>query len=79
MIIDLQKQKKKNKKVIDKFKDELGGKIMVKFCALRAKAYAYKLDDDTEDKKLKEQRSVLSKGKSYLKTTLILCLKMKYY
>ena len=52
---------------------------MVKFCALRAKAYAYKLDDDTEDKKLKEQTSVLSKGKSYLKTMLILCLKMKYY
>ena len=78
MIIDLQKQQK-NKKVIGKFKDELGGKIIVKFCALRAKAYAYKLHDDTEDRKLKEQRSVLSKGKSYLKTTLILCLKMKYY
>ena len=38
----------KNKKVIGKFKDELGGKIMTEFCALRAKAYAYKLDDDTE-------------------------------
>ena len=78
MIIDLQKQQK-NKKVIGKFKDELGGKIIVKFCALRAKAYAYKLDDDTENKKLKEQRSALSKEKSYLKTMLILCLKMKYY
>ena len=31
----------KNKKLIDKFKDELGGKIMTGFCALRAKAYAY--------------------------------------
>ena len=31
-----------NKKVIGKFKDELGGKIMREFCALRTKAYAYK-------------------------------------
>ena len=41
----------KNKKVIGLFKDELGGKSIVEFCALRAKAYAYKLDDDTEMKK----------------------------
>ena len=38
----------KNKKVIGIFKGELGGKIMIEFCALRAKAYAYKLDDDTK-------------------------------
>ena len=43
----------KNKKVIGMFKDELGGKIMKEFCALRAKAYVYKLDDDTEMKKAK--------------------------
>ena len=43
----------KNKKVIGLFKDELGGKILTEFCSLRAKAYAYKLDDDTEHKKAK--------------------------
>ena len=43
----------KNKKVIGMFKDELGGKIMIEFCALRAKAYAYKSDDDTERKEAK--------------------------
>ena len=31
----------KNEKVIGLFKDELGGKIMKEFAALRAKAYAY--------------------------------------
>ena len=35
----------KNKKVIDKFKDELGGKIMTEICALTAKAYSFLLDD----------------------------------
>ena len=43
----------KNKKLICLFKDELGGKIIIEFCALRAKAYAYRLDDDTEKKKAK--------------------------
>ena len=43
----------KNKKVISKCKGNYGGKIMIEFCALRAKAYAFKLDDDTEKKKAK--------------------------
>ena len=37
-----------NKKVIVIFKDELGGKILKEFCALRAKTYAYLMDDDIE-------------------------------
>ena len=42
-----------NKKVIGIFKGELGGKIMKEFCALRAKTYAYLMDDDEESKKAK--------------------------
>ena len=51
----------KNKKVIGLFKDELGGKAMTEFCALRAKAYAYKLDDDTEHKKAKSTKKCIIK------------------
>ena len=50
-----------NKKVIGKFKDELEGKIMTEFCALRAKAYAHKLCDDTECKKAKGTKKPLIK------------------
>ena len=42
-----------NKKVIGIFKNELGGKIMKEFCALKAKTYAYLTDDDIETKKAK--------------------------
>ena len=41
----------KNKKVISLFNDELGGKIMIEFIALRAKAYAYLKEDGSEHKK----------------------------
>ena len=51
----------KNKKVIGKLKDELGSKIMTEFCALRAKAYAYKLDDDTDMKKAKGTKKCIVK------------------
>ena len=42
------------------FKDELGGKIMIVFCALRAKAYAYRFDD-TEMKKAKGTKKCIVK------------------
>ena len=40
-----------NKKVISLFKDELGGKIMKEFVGLRAKTWAYLMDDDSKHKK----------------------------
>ena len=41
----------KNKKLYGFFKDELGGKIMKEFCALRPEAYANLMDDVSEKKK----------------------------
>ena len=40
-----------NKKVIRLFKDELGGKIIKEFRAVRVKTYTYLMDDDNEKKK----------------------------
>ena len=47
-----------NKKAIGLIKDELGGKIMTEFAALRPKTYSHLMDDGNSDKKLKEQRNV---------------------
>ena len=49
------------------FKDKLGRKIMIEFCALRAKAYVFKLDDDTEKKKAKGTKKCIVKRELILK------------
>ena len=52
-----------NKKVVGIFKNELGGKNMTEFFALRAKAYAYLMGDGTEHKKAKgTKKCVVKRG-----------------
>ena len=50
--------KGKNKKLIGLMKDQLGGQIMKELVGLRAKTYNYLKDNNEEDKKAKEQKSV---------------------
>ena len=77
----------KSKKVLCKFKDEIGGKTMTKFVALRAKTCSFLIDEYTDEdyeknrivkKKAKGTKNVLLREKSYLIITLIHCLKIKY-
>ena len=51
----------KNKEVISLFKDELRGKIIIEFVGLRAKTYAYLMDDDSEHKKAKGTKKCVLK------------------
>ena len=51
----------KNKKVIGLMKDELGGKIMAEFVALRPKTYSYLMDDGGNDKKAKGTKKCVIK------------------
>ena len=48
----------KNKKLIWLMKEELGGKIMAEFVALRPKTYSYLMDDGNSDKKAKGLKNV---------------------
>ena len=51
----------KNKKVIGLMKNELGGKIITEFVALRPKTYSYLTDDCEEDKKAKGAKKCVIK------------------
>ena len=51
----------KNKKVTGLMKDELGGKIITEFVALRPKTYSYLTDDCKEDKKAKGTKKCVIK------------------
>ena len=48
----------KNKTLIGLMKDELGGRIMKKCFGLRTKTYSYLKDNNDEDKKPKDIKSV---------------------
>ena len=54
--------KGKNKKVIQLMKNELSGKIVIKFVGLRAKSYSYLIDDGSEGKKAKNTKNFVIKG-----------------
>ena len=54
----------KNKKVIGLMKDELGGKIIKEFVALRPKTYSYLTDDCEEDKKGKRNKKMRDKKRA---------------
>ena len=51
----------KNKKVIGLMKDELGGRVITEFVALRPKTYSYLTDDCNEDKKAKGTKKCVIK------------------
>ena len=69
----------KNKKVVQLMKDELRGKIMAEFVALRPKTYSYLMDDGSNDKKAEGTKKCVIK--QYLNIMIIknCLLTMKSY
>ena len=66
--------------MIDLMKDELGGKTITEFVALRAKMYAYrKIDKEVEEKHCKDIKSVWFLKTLRLMTTKPACLMVKQY
>ena len=57
----------KNKKSIWSSKDELRGKIMKEFVGIRAKAWAYLMDDDSKHKKAKGTKNCVIKRRRMAK------------
>ncbi len=58
----------KNKKVIGKFKDELGGKVMSEFVGLRSKSYAFTyIDNNNIERCDKKQKGI---KKNIIKETI---------
>ena len=51
----------KNKEVMGLMKDELGGKVITEFVALRPKSYSYLTDDCKENKKAKGTKKCVIK------------------
>ena len=65
----------KNKKMIGLMKDELEGKIMTEFIALRLKTYAYLMDDGNSD----SGTHVIKKSKGAKKCVIKRVLKFNDY
>ena len=57
----------KNKNVIGLFKDELGGKTMIEFVGIRAKTWAYLMEDGSEHKKGKGTKKCVIKRELMVK------------
>ena len=57
-----------NKKLLGMFKDELGGKIVTEFVALRTKTYANLMEDGSKHKKAKGTKKMRHKTRAYVST-----------